>query len=287
MTHEKTNPPTIGSLFAGIGGFDLGFEQAGWHTRWQVEIDPTCRAVLAHRFPAAERHADIRDFHPGEKDRVDCIIGGFPCQDISNAGAGRKAGRLGLSGARSGLFFEAMRVIREIQPPWLVLENVEALRYSNQGRDLATVLRSLRDSGYVGLWRVLDAQHFGSPSRRRRLFLVAGHHRHPPMDLLADAAPVEAVSSTVPQESQPLPPDAWPGHTLQAFNTPCRISLGCELLVAEENGWSQMDDRARESDRNGFCLGLDEASTAEKKGAGNAVHPAVAKWIADKLIKEL
>lgn len=162
---------TVGSLFAGIGGFDLGFERAGMVTRWQVEIDPVARDVLARRFPDAVRHDDVRTFQGGP---VDLICGGFPCQDLSIAGR-----RKGLSGSRSGLFFEIVRVVREMQeatggrfPRFLVLENVPGLLSSNGGRDFHTVLSQLAQLGYGLSWRVMDARCFGVAQRRRRVFIV-------------------------------------------------------------------------------------------------------------------
>lgn len=172
--------PTIGSLFAGIGGFDLGFERAGFITRWQVEIDPTSRAVLADRFPHAEQFSDVRSCGKGNLAPVDVITAGFPCQDISIAGSIGGA-RPGLSGNRSGLFFEVVRILNEVQPSWVVLENVPHLITVNDSRDFETVIKSLAECGYVGFWRVLDARYFGVPQGRRRVFLVAGLGRMPPI----------------------------------------------------------------------------------------------------------
>nr|WP_304717624.1 DNA cytosine methyltransferase [Neisseria viridiae] len=97
--------PTVGSLFTGIGGFDLGFEQAGFQTAWQVEIDEINRAVLADRFPHARQFADVRTTLP-DLWPVDVIVGGFPCQDVSIAGK-----RKGLAGERTGLFYDAMHIV--------------------------------------------------------------------------------------------------------------------------------------------------------------------------------
>jgi DNA (cytosine-5)-methyltransferase 1 len=186
--------PTIGSLFAGIGGFDLGFENAGYNTAWQVELNPVNRAVLADRFPHAQRFNDVRECGAHNLTPVDVLTGGFPCQDISLAGA-RYANKekRGLRGERSGLFWEVIRIIKEIQPRWVVLENVVNLLAVNDSEDFETVIRALADCGYVGCWRVLNAQYFGVPQQRRRIFLVAGLGRMPPMELLADAAPVDAI----------------------------------------------------------------------------------------------
>ncbi|CAB5216926.1 Dcm Site-specific DNA methylase [uncultured Caudovirales phage] len=95
--------------------------------------------------------------------------GGFPCQDVSVAG-----NRAGLDGARSGMFWHIVRLIRELEPRWVVLENVPGLLNSQQGRDMGTVLGALANCGYGFAYRVLDAQYFGVPQRRRRVFIVAG-----------------------------------------------------------------------------------------------------------------
>ena len=117
--------PTIGSLFAGIGGFDVGYENAGYRSAWQVEINPVNRAVLADRFPHARQFEDVRQCGAHNLSPVDVLTAGFPCQDISIAGArpSNQATR-GLRGERSGLFWEVIRILKEIQPRWVVLENV-------------------------------------------------------------------------------------------------------------------------------------------------------------------
>jgi DNA (cytosine-5)-methyltransferase 1 len=279
--------PTVGSLFAGVGGIDLGFEQAGWRTAWMVERDGLKKAVLGDRFPDARLFEDVRDVGEKNLSQVDCLVGGFPCQDISNAGAGRKAGRLGLGGERSGLFWEVVRIIREIQPTWLVLENVPALLHSNDCKDFEVVIKALADCGYVGLFRVLNAQYFGIPQKRNRIFLVAGLNRFPPLELLSDAAPVEALSCSFRAIYQPwCKADDWAGHTLSAMDTPTRIGLGSEVLVAESDRWGAMVERERISRVDGVSAGLGKIDLSEKRFAGDAVCPPVARWIAEKLIKE-
>lgn len=160
--------PTFGSLFAGIAGFDLGLERAGWRCAWQVEADPACRMVLRRHFPGIPIYEDVREV--GEDlEPVDLVCGGFPCQDISVAGR-----RAGLAGARSGLWWEFHRILAALAPSWVLAENVAGLLSSNGGRDLGAILGGLAGLGYVGSWRVLDSQFFGVPQRRRRVFLV-GH----------------------------------------------------------------------------------------------------------------
>lgn len=154
---SSKSKPNVGSLFAGIGGFDLGFEWAGFHTSWQVEINPICRAVLSDRFPHATQFDDVQTCLPHIQSlpnggAVDVIIGGFPCQDVSMAGK-----RAGLHGKRTGLFFDAVEIIRSIKPKFIVLENVTGLINSNNGEDLQTVIETLAQCGYVGF-------NLGSPA---------------------------------------------------------------------------------------------------------------------------
>lgn len=159
------------SLFAGVGGFDLGFEQAGMEPVAQVEIDPKCRELLGRRWPDVEKHDDVRTFDGTRfAGAVDLVCGGFPCQDVSLAG--RRAG-MG-EGTRSGLFYEAVRIVEECKPRWVVLENVPGLLSSRGGEDFRAVLASLDELGYGVAWRVLDSRWFGVPQRRRRVFIV-GH----------------------------------------------------------------------------------------------------------------
>ena len=173
---------THGSLFTGIGGFDLGFARAGIETSWEVEINPFCCAVLKTQFGGHEHHSDIRKCGRRNLEKVDVITGGFPCQDLSVAGK-----RGGLSASRSGLFFEFARVIGELQPRWIVVENVPGLLSSNQGQDFRTVIETLCELGYGVAWRVLDSQFFGVAQRRRRVFIVGYFGEPCPAEVLFES----------------------------------------------------------------------------------------------------
>lgn len=163
------------SLFTGVGGFDLGFEQRGWECVGQVEIDKKCVEVLEAQWPDVPRHDDVTTAvewaeSEGLYGSVDVVCGGFPCQDVSVAGK-----RAGLSGERTGLFWDALAFAEAVKARWVVLENVPGLLSSNQGRDFGTVISALADAGFSHVeWRVLDSQFFGVPQRRRRVFIVAG-----------------------------------------------------------------------------------------------------------------
>jgi len=158
------------SLFSGIGGFDLAFERAGMECVSVCEIDKNAQAILRRHFPKAELFDDVRKVGIATHGRksIDVICGGFPCQDLSVAGK-----RAGLAGERSGLWFEFARIIDELEPSWVVIENVPGLLSSDKGRDFAIIIQWLAQRGYGVVWRVLDAQYFGVPQRRRRVFLVA------------------------------------------------------------------------------------------------------------------
>ena len=152
----------IGSLFSGIGGLELGLEWAGvGETSWQVESDPFCRRVLAKHWPSAERFNDVKTF---EGRPADIICGGFPCQDISNAGK-----RVGIKGERSSLWREFARIVGLVRPRFVVVENVSALLT----RGMGAVLGDLAELGYDAEWHMLSACSVGAPHTRERLFVVA------------------------------------------------------------------------------------------------------------------
>ena len=162
------------SLFSGAGGMDLGADQAGWECVAQVENDKNCRQVLAHHWPDVPKWGDIAEVHGRDLPAAEAIIFGSPCQDLSVAGQ-----RRGLDGDKSSLFFQAIRIIKEMrdagnQPLWVVWENVAGALSSHQGQDFAIVLHEMAEAGALVLeWAVLDARWFGVPQRRRRVFLVA------------------------------------------------------------------------------------------------------------------
>jgi len=161
------------SLFAGVGGFDLAMQRQGVKVVASVEIDSKCNEVLARHFPDATQFTDVTTVKgsdligAGFTPRTGIITGGFPCQDLSVAGK-----RAGLAGERSGLFWEIARIVEETQSEYFIIENVPGLLTSNKGRDFGVVIGTMADLGYSLGWRVLDAQHFGVPQRRRRVFIV-------------------------------------------------------------------------------------------------------------------
>ena len=191
------------SLFAGVGGFDLGLTKSGHECVGQVEIDKHARTVLDLQFPDVPKHNDVTTAiewadEIGLTGNIDLVCGGFPCQDLSVAGK-----RAGLSGARSGLFYDALRFATHTKAKTILLENVPGLLSSNQGRDFGAVLTALAESGYSNIeWRVLDSQFFGVPQRRRRIFIVASVGTEPFRQILSLCESSTGDSQTSQQEGQ-------------------------------------------------------------------------------------
>ena len=233
----------VGSLFSGIGGFDLGFERAGMRVSWQVELDPYCRAVLARHFPDAARFEDVQEVGVGSLDPVDLICGGFPCQDLSSAGRGA-----GIDGARSGLWSEFARIVRELRPRYVVVENVPALLTGKGKRwdrgPISRVLGDLAEAGYDAEWSCLSAREFGAPHLRKRVWIVA----YPSWDAQAGAG---AESGTERK----------------------RVGPGGSASRARELPHANGDGRPK-----GLQL---PAGTRESPGAGNAVRRGAVPALAD------
>jgi len=178
-------------LFSGIGGFSLGLEQTGgFKTEAFCEIDPFAKKVLRKHWPNTQIFGDIRNlegspgwvsevyYRGGGKGntydlsiarRVDVIVGGFPCQDLSTAGKGA-----GLDGPQSRLWFEFYRLICEIRPKWVVVENVSALR----AKGLDRILKGLAEIGYDAEWYNIPAYAVGAPHKRERLWIIAYPQRN-------------------------------------------------------------------------------------------------------------
>ncbi len=235
---------TVGSLFAGIGGFDLGLERAGFTVRWQVEIEPYCQAVLAKHWPAVTRYGDIKTVRGADVEPVDVLCGGFPCQDISWAGTGA-----GIDGARSGLWGELFRLVCELRPSYVLVENVPALLARGIGR----VLGDLASIGYDAEWSSVSACALGSPHMRQRVFIVAypnGEHGWPRLRY-----------STAPKI-----------RTLQIFDGFESARSGYRTRLENPS--------ALYRDAHGVSNRMDR-----NRGLGNAIVPQIAEWIGRRILE--
>jgi DNA (cytosine-5)-methyltransferase 1 len=255
---------TIGSLFSGIGGLELGLERAGLgRVAWQCEIDPFCRSVLAKHWPDATRYEDVRKVGRATATRASILCGGFPCQDVSLAGLGA-----GLAGARSGLWFEYARIIAELAPSIVVIENVLGLRT----RGLRRVLADLSELGFDAEWCDLWAWDVGAPHRRARIFIVATHPDRVHVSLESGWLS-RACRAAEMQHQQPTP-DGFVADP----NSLRRLEQSREL--ANLRGWSEhcgwdVGPLTRVDD--GLPRGLDVG--ARRKALGNAVNVACARVV--------
>ena len=159
-------------MFSGIGGFEKGFQQADPTVEivFSSEVDKYARQIYKKNF-GVEPHGDITQINATDVPEHDLLMGGFPCQDVSVAGK-----RTGLCGARSGMFFEIIRILREKQPRIVFLENVRGLLSSNRGWDFARILVELEHVGYSCEWQICNSKNHGVPQNRERVFII-GHLR--------------------------------------------------------------------------------------------------------------
>lgn len=179
---EARAPFTVAGLFAGIGGFELGFERTGHRTEMLCEIDDGAYAVLEKRFPGIRLHRDVCTLRSIPR-RVDLLAAGFPCQDLSQAG-----NTLGISGERSGLVGQVFRLLERRRIEWVLIENVPFMLQLARGRALDVIVAELERLGYRWAYRVVDSMAFGLPQRRHRVFLLASRAGDPRDVLLADDA---------------------------------------------------------------------------------------------------
>ena len=259
----------VGSLFSGVGGFDLGLERSGHEIVWQVEYDKQARSILRKHWPDVKIYNDVQQV--GGKDgqtgrdvleEVDLICGGFPCQDLSVAGH-----RRGLDGSKSGLWYEFHRILEECRPQYCLVENVPGLFSSNKGRDMEVLVRGLEELGYQWQYRILDSQHFGVPQRRRRVFIVG---------YLG-----EGCAPQVLLESESLP---WHPETSREEGQGSAGDAGCsdedsgrEQVVARCTGYAKykMEDemkassplRARHNEATDLVVAFQPGNLTRKAGA--------------------
>jgi DNA (cytosine-5)-methyltransferase 1 len=268
-------------LFSGIGGFSLGLERSGaFETVAFCEIEPFCRKVLKKHWPEVPQYGDIRGLSASQLEldgiRVDAICGGFPCQDISFAGKGA-----GLAGERSGLWFEFARLIGEIRPRYVIVENVSALLV----RGLDVVLGTLAEIGYDAEWHCIPAYHVGAHHERDRVWIVAyptargsieaGKDSKRPKkrsggsgSILANAASSKARSAK-PGQCDCTSQEEWP------FFVP---SLGGRDSLVGAGDWNTEPSVRRVAD--GVSANVDRVSAL-----GNAVVPQIPELIGRAILE--
>lgn len=237
-------------LFSGIGGFSLGLEKAGFETVRFCEIDEDCRQVLKRHSPNISISEDVRELSLPEG-FADVITGGFPCQDLSAAGK-----REGLSGERSGLWYQMRRIISEVRPKFAIVENVPNFLSGNGGAWFGEFLGSLAEIGYDAEWRCISAAELGFPHKRERLWIVAY-----PKSFGLDVSIFEEIK--LPQNTQ-RQKEAFGGADIGGY---------CYPAIPEH---IRMDD--------GLPFELDEIKSRIRM-LGNSIVPEIAYLIAFELKK--
>jgi DNA (cytosine-5)-methyltransferase 1 len=298
----------MASFFAGIGGFDLGFERAGVETVWQCEKKDFCLDILEQRWPGVPRSNDITEVMPNDIPDADIWAGGFPCQDVSLA---RMGPRSGLRGKQSGLFYDFAQLIEARRPPLIVLENVAALLSSHDGRDFAVILRTLADIGYGLAWRVLDSRHFGVPQSRTRVFVVGslgGADAAGQVLFEPECGDRDSEKSRPDGKKSVSPFSISVGNPRQGFVKKLAHCLYAESARHTGTDWSRNyvsypEGRVRrltplETERlQGFPDGwtlpktpignVNTLDSARYHACGNAVSVPVAEWLGRRVVSEL
>jgi DNA (cytosine-5)-methyltransferase 1 len=289
---------TVG-LFAGIGGFELGFARAGHNPLLLCEIDPAACEVLAQRFPGTPIHNDIRTLQ-ALPEGADVLLAGFPCQDLSQAG--RAAGIFGTS---SGLVSQVFSLLKSHRVPWVLLENVPFMLQLSRGRGLDYIAGELESLGYQWAYRVVDTRAFGIPQRRARVFLLAGLHDDPRDVLYADDHPRD-VLHTDDLEAYSEPHGwrkvacgfywtegtrglGWAFNSIPTLKGGSRLGIPSPPAVIMPGGTVIKPD-IRDAERlQGFPSNWTRrAEAVAKKGhrwtlVGNAISVPVSTWLAHRL----
>jgi len=271
----------VGSLFAGIGGFDLGLERAGFEIAWQVEIDPYCQRVLAKHWPHVQRYGDIRAIDWTTVPRVEVLCGGFPCQDLSFAGK-----RAGIDGERSGLWSEYVRAIRALRPRYIIVENVPGLLTNEY---MGRVLGDLAQSGYDAEWDCLPASAFGAPHRRDRVWITA-HHAERPRCGRGSAETRGSTESGRPQRKNRGLCHAVADASLEQRDRWMHWTCGWErepqeaLQDARGRGRQEAWMSVPESLLGRVAYGLPHR-VDRLRGLGNAIVPHIAEWLGRQIMK--
>lgn len=294
--------PTVVSLFAGIGGFDLAFEVAGASVVMQCERDAFCQAILRKHWPDAKLSKDIKALEPKEIPDAEIWTAGFPCQDVSLARGNH--GRSGLKGEHTSLFFDLIRLAAKKKPKVILLENVVGLLNSHKGADFAIVISELSKLGYAVSWRVINARYFGAPQSRSRVFISAWRNDYK-----------KSLASLYENQRGHLPEPPRAGFLrVTNHHTSGAIVPSVAYCVAATSGRHTGNDWARsyisykaavrrptptESERlQGFTPnwtlplatvnGDPEAYDSERyKAVGNAVAVPVVTWIAKRILAEM
>lgn len=278
-------------LFAGIGGFEIGLEAAGHKTNMFCEIDPVASAVLAQRFPNVSNAEDIRAMKRLPR-CTSLVTGGFPCQDLSQAGCTK-----GINGVRSGLVREVFRLADMTKPDFILLENVPFMLQLAKGHALEVVLGELESLGYSWAYRVVDTRSFGLPQRRERVFFVASREEDPRSILFADDAGEPPPAKRTKDVAcgfywtEGVRGLGWAVNAVPTLKGGSTVGVASPPAVLMPDGRivtpTLEDAEALQGFRRGWTKPAEQVAkpSFRWKLIGNAVAVPVAKWIGKRLAK--
>lgn len=291
----------LNSFFAGIGGFDVAFEQHGFSTALLCEINPFCNQILSRHWPNVQKAGDINAITVDEIPDAEVWCGGFPCQDISVARGASE--RLGLKGTRSGLFYRFAELIENKMPDVVIIENVAGLFTSNKGRDFGVILQTLSSLGYGIAWRLLNSRYFGVPQSRTRVYLCCWRNNPQKalevmFDSLGATKPENERTDFITEESKH---DEYPkvpkvAYCLAASSGRHTGTDWSRTYVVCRNGvrrLSPIESERLQGLPDNWTLPLNEdplnedINTLRYTAIGNAVSVPVVEWIAEKVYKNM
>lgn len=292
------NELNVNSFFAGIGGFDLGFENKGFTNTFICENNEFCNEVLGAHWPDVPKFGDINEVPSESIPSADVWCGGFPCQDISVARGSMS--RLGLKGSRSGLFYRFAELIGDHRPQVVLIENVAGLFSSNSGNDFGCVLSTLNDLGYGVAWRLLNSRYFGVPQSRPRVYLCCwkGNPNKAMRVMFEDRVPAKPgaeraafITESTPKGKYPRVPTTgyclaatsgrhtgtdWSRTYVTCSDGVRRLTpIECERLQGFPDNWTRVDGDSEDADSHRYAA------------IGNAVSVPVIEWIAGRIAHEL
>ncbi len=280
-------------LFSGIGGFAYGFARSGRiETIAFCETEPFCKKVLRRQFPAVKIYGDIKQLSAEQLaadgcGQIDLITAGFPCQDISQAA--NNCRRAGIIGTRSGLFYEAMRLVDEIRPKYLLLENVSALVGGGGGEWFRAVLARIAESGRDAEWACIPATAVGAPHQRDRIFILSTFG-----DETAGRVPIPNAAGRRPQHAR-RPVSRQRSVENHSGDSAFCLALAELPVVARQAPWSKWrlrqgkdNSKRRIPDKPELCLRVDglpdwlarhsrQEQTLMFRAIGNAIVPQIAE----------
>ena len=267
------------SLFAGVGGFDEGMRRAGHECVAMVEWDRAAAGVLSYRYPDVPLYCDVSKVEVDDLPDCDFLTYGFPCQDLSVAGK-----RKGLEGERSGLFFEATRLIRGLHARgsgfrFAVAENVKGLFSADDGHAFARCIRELRQCGASEIgWSVYDSQYFGLAQRRKRVFIVSDFGGSSCDQVLAVTESLHGNPAPEREAWKGAPAGVGSGFTASSYGG---YERGCGTLRSEGGDIGGGSETLAVDVYNGEVTGDTAATVTSATGIANASGPKVVGWNGD------